>query len=80
MMQATIQNLGWIFLIIGIVLVIVSVIGVFTDSKSHETKTQSKGVILIGPIPIVWGYGRKGWMIAGVIGVILFGLWIIFFQ
>jgi uncharacterized membrane protein len=44
-----------------------------------ETRNQSKGVIFLGPIPIVWGYGRTGWMIAGVIGIIIALIWIVFF-
>ena len=78
-MQALLQNLGWMLLIIGIILVIVAVVSAFYEGEGSETRTQSKGVILLGPIPIVWGYGKKGWMIAGAVGVILCFLWIIFF-
>ncbi|MGY5871374.1 MAG: DUF131 domain-containing protein [Candidatus Thorarchaeota archaeon] len=79
-MQALLlQNLGWILLIIGILLVCISVISTFRDTEGHETRTQSKGIIFLGPIPIVWGYGKRGWMIAGVIGIILLLLWIVFF-
>ncbi|MGY5879590.1 MAG: DUF131 domain-containing protein [Candidatus Thorarchaeota archaeon] len=78
-MQALLQNLGWMLLIIGVILVFVAVISAFYESEGHETQTKSKGIILLGPIPIVWGYGRKGWIIAGAVGVILCILWIIFF-
>ena len=79
-MQITLlQNLGWILLIIGVILVLMAAISGLAGAVGDETQTRSKGVILLGPIPIVWGYGRKGWMIAGVIGVILCILWIIFF-
>lgn len=50
-----------------------------SDSDDTETRTQSKGIIFLGPIPIVWGYGKKGWMIAGAIGIILVLVWIVFF-
>ena len=79
MQTQLLQNLGWILLVIGIVLVLLSVVTAYTESEGHETQTKSKGVILLGPIPIVWGYGRKGWMITGAIGVILCVIWIIFF-
>ena len=78
-MQILLQNLGWILLIIGIILVFVSVISSFSETDEHETQTQSKGVILLGPIPIVWGYGKKGWIIAGAIGIILCLVWFVFF-
>ena len=75
------QNLGWILLFIGIFLVCISAISALKDSTSEdsETRTKSKGVILLGPIPIVWGYGKKGWMIAGTIGIILLLVWILAF-
>ncbi|TFH07657.1 MAG: DUF131 domain-containing protein [Candidatus Thorarchaeota archaeon] len=73
------QYLGWILLIIGITLVIAAVISAKREAEGNETRTQSKGVILLGVIPIVWGYGKKGWMITGAIGIILCLVWIVFF-
>ncbi|MHA1862691.1 MAG: TIGR00304 family membrane protein [Candidatus Thorarchaeota archaeon] len=75
------QNLGWILLFAGIILVCLSVISASkkSDSEDYETGTQSKGVIFLGPIPIVWGYGRRGWMTAGAIGIILLLVWIFAF-
>ncbi len=73
--------LGWILLFIGILLVCVSAISASKDSASqdNETRIESKGIIFLGPIPIIWGYGKKGWLIAGVIGIILLLIWIVFF-
>ena len=73
------QSLGWILLIIGVILVIVAVISAYSEMDGNETRIQSKGIIFLGPIPIVWGYGKKGWMIAGAIGIILCFVWIVFF-
>jgi len=81
-MQATwfIQVLGWALLILGIVCVIVAVgLAVLNSNPSEERKTESKGIVLLGPIPIVWGYGVKGWLFAGIIGLILCLLWLLFF-
>jgi uncharacterized protein (TIGR00304 family) len=75
------QYLGWILLFIGIILVCLyftSTMGE-SDSGDTETRTQSKCIIFLGPIPIVWGYGKKGWIVAGVIGIILVFVWIVFF-
>lgn len=71
------QYLGWILLVIGITLVFAAIISAKRDVDGNQTGTQSKGVILLGVIPIVWGYGRKGWMITGVIGIILCLVWIL---
>jgi uncharacterized membrane protein len=81
-MQATwlIQALGWSFLILGILFVIIAlVLAVMRSEPGEARKMESKGVVLLGPIPIVWGYGRKGWLVAGIIGLILCLLWMLFF-
>lgn len=82
-MQAVLllQYLGWILLLIGILLVCLSVISATKDSASEDsgTRIESKGIIFLGPIPIVWGYGKKGWMIAGAVGIILVLIWIVVF-
>lgn len=76
------QYLGWIFLFTGILLVCMAAISASKDSVSedNETRIESKGIIFLGPIPIVWGYGKKGWMIAGAISIILFLIWIVVFN
>lgn len=73
--------LGWILLLIGILLVCLSAISASKESASedNETRIESKGIIFLGPIPIVWGYGKKGWLIAGAVGIILLLIWIVFF-
>jgi uncharacterized protein (TIGR00304 family) len=81
MMQLTFsESLGW-FLIIGgilfISLAIILSIRSGEDSPS-KTKTESKGIIFLGPIPIVWGFG-KGTRIISVIGLMAILLFIIFF-
>lgn len=75
------QYLGWILLFIGILLVCISAISASKDSTSedNETRIESKGIIFLGPIPIIWGYGKKGWMIAGAVGIILLLIWIVVF-
>ena len=42
------------------------------NDEDEKTQFESKGIVLIGPIPIVWGYGARGWIIAGIIAVALF--------
>jgi len=67
-------------LIGGFVLVVISLASALLRRNSEwEGSTESKGVILIGPIPIVWGYGAKGWIIAGAVGMILLLIWFILY-
>ncbi|MBE0527476.1 DUF131 domain-containing protein [Candidatus Thorarchaeota archaeon] len=75
------QNLGWVLILLGILFVCLYAFSTMGEStfEDSETHTQSKGIIFLGPIPIVWGYGKKGWMIAAIIAIILVFLWILFF-
>ena len=81
-MQANIPLQAFAFLIImgGIILIFLGFFMRISSWKDQEdVRTESKGVILLGPIPIVWGYGKRGWAIAAVAAmVIFFGLLILF--
>lgn len=81
MQSILLLNLGWLLLFIGILLVCIYAFSGMQESFSGdtETKTQSKGIILLGPIPIVWGYGKKGCMVAGILAVVFLLIWIVFF-
>jgi len=69
-----------LLLIGGFALVVIALVSSLLGRNSNwEGSAKSKGVILIGPIPIVWGYGRKGWIIAGIIGLILLLIWFLIY-
>ncbi|MFW9886915.1 MAG: DUF131 domain-containing protein [Candidatus Thorarchaeota archaeon] len=75
----TLQLLGFLILGLGILLILAGCLAKQRESPPEEVRRGSKGVILIGPIPIVWGFGKRGWLVAGAIGVILVLIWIIGF-
>jgi uncharacterized protein (TIGR00304 family) len=79
-MQITwlIQFLGWILLILGIVFVMMALSSAIHRKEQGEAQqTESKGFILIGPIPIIWGFGAKGWLIAGLVVVAIVIIWLV---
>lgn len=79
-LPALLLGWGWILIFAGIVLVCLYAISATRESdfEGTETQTKSKGIIFLGPIPIVWGLGWKGWVIAGFTVIILIILWIFF--
>jgi uncharacterized protein (TIGR00304 family) len=64
---------GITLILIGFILVF---IGILASSFGGEGEVEGGGVIMIGPIPIVFGTGR-GATIAMLLAVILMVLWII---
>ncbi|MFX0108723.1 MAG: DUF131 domain-containing protein [Candidatus Hodarchaeota archaeon] len=80
--QPFLQFIGLGAVVIGILLIIVGYLLSREENASPEfqTKRESKGVILVGPIPIVWGFGRTGWIIAAAVAIILFAAVVILFS
>lgn len=76
--QTFLELLPWLAILAGIVLIFLGfamrLSSIAGDSKG---KVESKGVILLGPIPIVWGYGRTGWAVAAIVAMILFALFLL---
>ena len=72
--------IGLSLVILGILAILLGVILVMRQSDRGKTEVQrkSKGIILLGPIPIVWGYGKKGWAVAIIVGIILVLVWFLF--
>ena len=65
--------LGFLAILLGVILMMRQ-----SDQGNTEVRRESKGIILLGPIPIVWGYGKKGWAIAIIMGIILVLAWFVF--
>lgn len=63
-------GLGFLLIIIGVFILFIGMIAsVF--SGGGEGKTEYGGVIIIGPIPIVFGSNSRMAAIAAVLGIIL---------
>ncbi|MEM0217831.1 MAG: DUF131 domain-containing protein [Candidatus Nezhaarchaeales archaeon] len=60
--------------LIGLLLIVIGVILVVTSSikmiRMSDGRYESSGIILIGPIPIVWGTSKKLMAVMGVVTAI----------
>jgi len=66
---------GFILMLVGFTLLVTSLL-LKTVEEPHEgveskSKVSGGGVIVIGPIPIVFGSDKKATIIAGLIGIAL---------
>lgn len=71
--------LGLFFIVIGLVVIIV---GILLMSKrqgatNDKVKTDSKGIVFLGPIPIIWGFSRRTQIIIAIIGISLFTAYVL---
>jgi uncharacterized protein (TIGR00304 family) len=75
-MQSFTEALGWFLVIGGIILIFLAVVMSInrTDDESIQSRTESKGIIFLGPIPIVWGYGKMSMMISiiAIVAILFF--------
>ena len=66
------QILGLLVVVVGIILIAAGImLSIRATSEDQQVQHESKGVVFLGPIPIVWGFGRRGWYVAGAIAIIL---------
>ena len=63
-----------VLIVIGFILVLIGLVlfGRENECINGDAKSESKGIILLGPIPIVWGFSRNVKIIVGMIAVIVF--------
>ena len=77
------QSLGWFLVIGGVLLIFLAIILTIRQQEGRptEVKSESKGIIFIGPIPIVWGFGRGTRMISaiGFIAILLIFVFFVLF-
>jgi len=73
-------SIGLLLVVLGILAILLGVALMMRQSDQGNTEVQrkSKGIILLGPIPIVWGYGKKGWAVAIIVGIMLVLVWLVF--
>ena len=75
-----VQVIGILILVLGLFLII---FGIFVSSKGEGLKgieSDSRGVILIGPIPIVFGTSRRMQILFCITGIVLTLIILILFQ
>lgn len=76
---------GMLLIMVGGMLLLVSLVPRMSDGEALppgegrvERHSSSGGVVLLGPVPIVWGSDRRiqRWML--VLGAAMLGLWLLF--
>ncbi|MEM2143624.1 MAG: DUF131 domain-containing protein [Candidatus Thorarchaeota archaeon] len=65
-MSTQLALLGMLLIFFGIMLIMIAQLSKLWPTHDDETqqRIESRGIILIGPIPIVWGFGRRGKLIS----------------
>jgi uncharacterized protein (TIGR00304 family) len=63
-------------IVAGIVLILLGILW-RARTQQEDSEVKSKGIILLGPIPIVWGFGEKGKIIVVILFVCVILLYLL---
>jgi uncharacterized protein (TIGR00304 family) len=69
--EISIATIGFGLVFIGFVLALIAVILLATRSANEGTKTRGAGILLIGPIPIIFGTDRESVKTLVILSIIL---------
>ena len=71
MTQVTFAEIGLTMVIIGFILAFIAVIVSAFKARNGTNRTRGGGVLLIGPIPIIFGTDRESVRILVILAIVL---------
>jgi uncharacterized protein (TIGR00304 family) len=74
LVDAFLANAGLLLVVSGFLLALVVMILVALKSAGSDGQTKSAGILLIGPIPIIFGSDRNSLRILLLLGMILIAI------
>ena len=78
MVELSLANIGFILIILGFVLAFIAVILLAFKSRGTSGQTRSAGILLIGPIPIIFGSDKESARVLMILAVLLIAIVLIF--
>jgi len=72
--DAFLTNAGWLLIGLGFLLAFVAAILLAVKSRGSSGQTKSAGILLIGPIPIIFGSDRNSVRTLMIIAIVLVAL------
>ncbi len=85
MSEELLWNIGFTLALVGFIIALVAVVLIFLKSGAKDGKSESKakggGIVIIGPIPIIFGTDKQSvkiLLILSIILMILVLIWMVF--
>jgi uncharacterized protein (TIGR00304 family) len=78
LVELSLANIGFILIILGFVLAFIAVILLAFKSRGTSGQTKSAGILLIGPIPIIFGSDKESARVLMILAVLLIAIVLIF--
>ena len=71
MVAGSLAEIGFILIVIGFALAFVAAILLAAKNRGDSSRTRGGGVLLIGPIPIIFGTDKEGIKVLVLLAIIL---------
>jgi len=71
LVAGSLAEIGFILVIFGFILAFVAVVLLAAKSKENSNRTRGGGVLLIGPIPIIFGTDRESVKVLVLLAIVL---------
>lgn len=78
MVELSLANIGFILIILGFVLAFIAAILLAVKNRGTSGQTRSAGILLIGPIPIIFGSDKQSARVLMVLAILLIAIVLIF--
>ena len=78
MVELSLANIGFILIILGFVLAFIAAILLAVKNRGTSGQTRSAGILLIGPIPIIFGSDKQSARVLMVLTILLIAIVLIF--
>ena len=71
MVEVTVAGIGLVLVVLGFILAVVAVILLAIRSHAADGRTRGGGILLIGPIPIIFGTDRSSVKVLMILAIVL---------
>lgn len=78
MVELSLANIGFILIILGFVLALIAAILLAVKNRGTSGQTRSAGILLIGPIPIIFGSDKQSARVLIILAILLIAIVLIF--
>lgn len=78
MVELSLANIGFILVVLGFIIALIAVFLLAFGGRGIWGKTRGGGILLIGPIPIIFGSDKESVRVLVVLAIVLMAIVLIF--
>jgi uncharacterized protein (TIGR00304 family) len=76
--ELSLANIGFILIILGFIIAVIAVMLLAFKGRGSAGQTRGGGILLIGPIPIIFGSDKNSVRVLVALAIVLIAIFLIF--